>query len=459
MAGGRANVRAGSRATRSSLSVCCMTVDPPSRVAASLALVRPVAHEIVVAVDAMVPPDALGPLHDVADRVVRFEYRPPVDRPRPWLVAQCSGDWILTLDGDEVPGPALVEQLPELISRGGTPEDVVQVHVPRRWLFPDSGSWLAELPWWPDYQVRLVRNDASLAVRTGVHAGIVPVLPARHLDAPLYHLDPVVTDPETRRSKVAAYESLDPGRAAYGGGPLNEVLYGPEVWATQPPQPVPEADRLVIDRVLAAGAAAGTTSAASDGSDARRSAPSAPLIPAEEIDRFRPPHTGTLPDDAYKADLAVFAEGLHMVPSETRPVYVRVSNLGTVTWPWGLDQEPYIRLSYHWRDGRGEMLVYEGLRSPLPCRVAPGDTTIVPLWVTAPLSAGRYVLEIELVHEHVRWFGSPLAVDINVAERPAGRPPPHAGPRGPGWLPGAPSSRDSRAPGGGPRADQHDHRP
>ena len=34
-----------------SLSVCCVTADPPAQVAASLRALRPVADEIVVAVD------------------------------------------------------------------------------------------------------------------------------------------------------------------------------------------------------------------------------------------------------------------------------------------------------------------------------------------------------------------------------------------------------------------------
>jgi hypothetical protein len=42
------------------LSVCCLTRDQPSMVAATLALFRPVADEIVVAVDSRVDPGTLG---------------------------------------------------------------------------------------------------------------------------------------------------------------------------------------------------------------------------------------------------------------------------------------------------------------------------------------------------------------------------------------------------------------
>ena len=70
----------------------------------------------------------------MADRVVRFEFRPPVDRPRAWLAAQCTGDWLLSIDGDEVPSTALVDALPGLTAA----PDVQQCWLPRRWLFPDA---------------------------------------------------------------------------------------------------------------------------------------------------------------------------------------------------------------------------------------------------------------------------------------------------------------------------------
>jgi hypothetical protein len=105
-----------------SLSVCCMTADPPAQAATALRALRDVADEIVVAVDSRVEPASLAAYDDVADRVVRFRFRPPVDRPRAWLAAQCHGDWVLSLDGDEVPSQALLRALPELVAA----TDVVQ---------------------------------------------------------------------------------------------------------------------------------------------------------------------------------------------------------------------------------------------------------------------------------------------------------------------------------------------
>ena len=385
-----------------------MTGDPAGRVAAMLSLLRGVADEIVVAVDSRVDPVTLGPLVAVADRVVRFRFRPPVDRPRGWLLAQCTGDWILSIDGDEVPSAALLAQLPAMLAD----TTVLQHHLPRRWLFPDPGSWLAELPWWPDYQVRLVRNGPAVAARSGVHSGLVAVLPNRQAEAPLYHLDCVLTSEQQRHDKADRYEVERPDHRAFGGGSLNHVLYLPERSHSRDPQPVPAGDRVLIDQVLAGGSGSGGRAEAPPGA--------VPLVADDEIDALAGPPVAAvaMPDDAYKARLALADhEDRRLAPGERRPLYVRVTNAGGTPWPWGLDQEPQIRVSYHWRHADGDLLAYEGLRSPLPVTVGPGETVVVRVWVDAPEAEGTYLLDVDLVHEDVRWFDDPLTVELRVAHR------------------------------------------
>jgi len=400
------------------LSVCCMTADPPAQVAVALGALRPVADEIVVAADSRVDGGALRAYEDVADRVVRFEFRPPVDRPRAWLAAQCTGDWLLSIDGDEVPSAALIEALPGLTAA----VDVQQCWLPRRWLFPDAATWLAEAPWWPDFQVRLMRNDATLAARAELHGGFVAVVPARHVDAPLYHLDTVVNDEATRAGKAGRYAAEAPGRSAYGGGPLSEVMYRPERWTSGAVRPVPDEDRELIDRVLAARA----TTVAADRS--ARDRPATPAVaPAAVIDVHA--STPSMHPEDYAVALRLYEATssdvpLRLAPGETRPVYVEVENRGEATWRWGLDQQPLVRVSHHWRTPGGDVTRYEGLRSPLQSTLRPGDSAIIPVWVEAPDEEGDHLLEIDLVHEHVRWFEAPLIVPVVVAER---RPTPASG--------------------------------
>src|SRR5262245_53466831 len=97
------------------LSVNCMTRGPGARVAAQLALLRAVADEILVAVDDRAEPEVARALSGVADRMIAFPYADPVDRPLAWLHRECRGDWVLTVDDDEVAGAALIERLPDLL--------------------------------------------------------------------------------------------------------------------------------------------------------------------------------------------------------------------------------------------------------------------------------------------------------------------------------------------------------
>ena len=345
-----------------------MTADPPGQVAVALAALRPVADEIVVAADSRVDVGALRAYDGVADRVVRFEFRPPVDRPRAWLATQCSGDWLLSIDGDEVPSRALLDALPGLTSAA----DVQQCWLPRRWLFPDATSWLAEAPWWPDFQVRLLRNDASLAARAELHGGFVGVLPARHVDAPLYHLDALVNAAATRRRQGGALRGRGPGSvgvrrwaAQRGHVPARAVGVG-----RHPPRPRggPRPDRPGPRRP---GPRRGTGTVAGHAGDS--AVP--PVVPAAEIDAVATSPSLRPADYAVALRLFEATDGdapLRLAPGRPGPLYVRVENRGDATWRWGLDQQPLVRVSHHWRTPGGDVTRYEGLRSPLPCTLGPG---------------------------------------------------------------------------------------
>lgn len=113
----------------------------------------------------------------------------------------------------------------------------------------------------------------------------------------------------------------------------------------------------------------------------------------------------------YQADYDVPA-ALTMRPGEIRRVPVRVRNAGRVSWRPNTAQ-PF-RLSYHWLSPAGNRVVaFDGLRSELPGRVAPGAWTAVTAWVQAPHRPGRYRLAWDVVQEDRLWLsteGSPLGV-------------------------------------------------
>jgi hypothetical protein len=367
-----------------SLSVCCFTQDPGDRVHAILSLFRPVADEIVVAADSRVGQHDLAAYGAVADRLLRFRHD-GTQRHHGWIRAQCGGDWILRIDGDEVPSTALLEQLPILTSR----PDVLQYWLPTCWLFPDREHWLDELPWWPDYHNRLLLNSSVQRFPGQPHSGADAAQPARYLEAPLYHLDGILNSWEQRKAKAVKYESFRPVSEVAAGGTIG-TYYLPERRQDLRLALVPPPDLELISRVL------------DPPSDVYPPVGEVPVTPDPEVERFWPGRR--LEPDAYRASISPFEQDWRMRSGECRPIFFAIRNEGTARWPWGLDEPPLIRVAYRWLDSDGEVVVSEAPRSGFPSPVEAGETCITPVIVTAPESPGDYVLELDLVHEFERWF-------------------------------------------------------
>ena len=374
----------------SSLSVLCPTRDPGPRVRAALEPLLTVADEIVVGADSQTDDSDLAEYAAVADRLVRFEHG-PLHSTLTWLHAQCHGEWVLLLAGDEVPGPELVTALPELVRS----REAVQYRLSLRWLWPDAQRWLAGQPWHPDLQIRLARNDATLRFRGRMHELALPVLPQRVCDLPIWHLDLVLTDEDERRSKVEQYRAVAPGLLAPGGEELNSAYYLPEDAHEPLLEDVPEADAEAIRRVLHA-----TPAAAPAPHDV-------PLGTRAEIESLWAART--VGEDAFAARVEPFtAAPVRLRPGEHHTLYVRVRNDGDERWPWGLDQPPLVRLGFRWLpDGP------EG-RAAFPCDVPPGEARIVAVPVVAPAANGLHTLELRVLLEDVRWFGEPTRLEVVV---------------------------------------------
>jgi LPS sulfotransferase NodH len=382
-----------------SVSVCLITADPPSRVAAALQPVRTLADEVVIAADSRVDEQTLAGYATLCDRLFRIHYMHS-ERHLAWLYAQCGGDWILRLDGDELLSDALVKRLPELLSA----RSVQQYWIRRAWLHPDAAHVLACAPWSEDFVNRLARNDGTVRIRGEQHTDVDAVTPREYIEQPLYHLDLLTNDLQRRLDKALHYEALRPGLKAAGGWPINEAFYLPELRDALELSPVPDADRAAIALALAPESAHALSRPPVD----------VPVVPLAETDRMW--EGRTVAAEAYRANIEPLQARLELSPGERRDVFVRVRNEGEERWPARLDERPQIRLSYRWLHPDGSVHTADGLRSPLGRALAPNESALVPIQVEAPGAAGEYLLEVDLVHEDVRWFECGSGVPTRVAE-------------------------------------------
>jgi hypothetical protein len=402
------------------LSVCCLTSDPGARVVAVLGQLRAVADEIVVAVDSRLDPDRLGRYADVADRLLRYEFVDSSEQAVHRIASQCSGDWILRIDGDELLTHELIERLPELTAR----RDVFQYWLSCRWLFPDADHYLAQPPWHFS-TTRLMRNDPATLWHAGLsHGRFEPLFPSVRLSEGYYHLSLLVNDIAFREAKVAHYLSIQSGHSRRVLEDDVTAFYLPEHDRrfAAVPVPVPERDRAAIAEVLGAVG------------DERAGPPAAeiPLWSWSAIQRTWPRRT--LAEDAYRATIAPYERALALYGGQSRPLTVRVRNEGAEHWP-GLEREPSIKLSHRWLAAHGA--AGEWADTSLPAALAPGAEALVPVEVQAPSRTGRQTLELSLVHRDLlrghlvrRFAHTSLSLDVEAAERNPWRAPEHGDPSG-----------------------------
>ena len=98
---------------------------------------------------------------------------------------------------------------------------------------------------------------------------------------------------------------------------------------------------------------------------------------------------------------------------------LRLKNAGRAAW--SSQDSPPCLLSFHLLNKEGEVIRFENARQPLPRTIAPGETVTISARVKAPLEAGRYIVEFDLVREGVAWFAAmgskTLRVDLKVEPR------------------------------------------
>ena len=125
-----------------------------------------------------------------------------------------------------------------------------------------------------------------------------------------------------------------------------------------------------------------------------------------------------MPEAAYRGAIELAAPPPSAVAAGSAfNITVNVRNTSDVTW----SQPAFgpLAIGNHWLDASGElMLTQDDGRAPMLQIVPPGLEWPVLITIHAPGEPGRYICEMDLVHEGISWFshkGSPtlrLAIDV-----------------------------------------------
>jgi hypothetical protein len=354
------------------LSVCILTWNGEHRLPDALAAVEPFADEVVVGVDAGSSDRTLEIARDRAHRVFLFEHPGTPEPARLLFLDQVRSAWLLVLDDDERMEQGFGDLLPELLAD----ERYTHYAFSRKWVIPGPGPTYARaLPWFPDWQVRLFRNDPRIVWHgPASHSGYQIVgVGCREVRASIVHYERVLRPDREREGKVMRYRGL-------GGQGRFEEFYAPlPAWASVPLEEHP--------------------SERGGSWEHHR----APREPARVLDP-------TLHRVADRSALPPWGARLEVTPpprvraGEPSVAAIEATNLGRLRWIPPALEWPRLYLSYHVRSIEGEVLVWDGERTPMGRVVDPGASGSFLGLVRPPERPGDYVLEWDVVSEGECWF-------------------------------------------------------
>jgi (heptosyl)LPS beta-1,4-glucosyltransferase len=165
--------------TRARLSVVVVTLDEEERIRECLASVA-WADELIV-VDAESQDKTATIAREVTDHVIVRPW-PGFAAQKNFGLEQATGEWVLSLDADEIVSPALRAEIEAILARGG---DTAGYAVPRRNVF--WGRWVRHGGLYPDWQVRFFRRGRGRFVERAVHESVVIDGPVARLRGHLEH--------------------------------------------------------------------------------------------------------------------------------------------------------------------------------------------------------------------------------------------------------------------------------
>jgi hypothetical protein len=354
---------------RGGLTVSIITCDSESRLERLLDEVSCFADQIVVGVDAVSTDRTFEIAADLADVVYRFEHPPgQLAGARMLVFRYATGAWILSLDDDESITDSFDELLPALMA-----DPVFTNHWFPRQLIVDRAAfeYVREPPWFPDWQLRLFRNDASLVWKPAVPHSGYRVQGHSHMESrvAIHHFEPVLLNDAERARKIAAYREA---------GAPEEI----------------ERNYLIP-----------------------ADAPRARAVPRKGVAPRRPDRARARIDpdvkDARPARCAPWGSQVLQVEMPARlnagrdfVAEVTARNTGQQTWgptKWS-KRPPLVHLSFHLFTAEGALVQWDNARCEVAGLVRPSECTTIFFVGRAPALPGRYVFEWDFISEFETWF-------------------------------------------------------
>ncbi|MCU0661455.1 MAG: methyltransferase domain-containing protein [Myxococcota bacterium] len=110
---------------------------------------------------------------------------------------------------------------------------------------------------------------------------------------------------------------------------------------------------------------------------------------------------------AFRAALSAETMSMSASPGASFDILVNVRNDSMEIWRKGHagDGRYLIQLGNHWYDADQRLIRFDDGRTPIPKDIAPGETVLISITVEVPKTPGTYILELDMVQEHVAWFG------------------------------------------------------
>ena len=106
--------------------------------------------------------------------------------------------------------------------------------------------------------------------------------------------------------------------------------------------------------------------------------------------------------DQLKAKIIIKSHPSVAKANEHFKIDVTLHNLSNQRWI-SLPPNP-IHISYHWVDDKGEIIIFDGIRSPIDFPLESGEQRDLSMTVLCPEKPGSYQLQISLVQESCFWF-------------------------------------------------------